>query len=40
MAELQDVFKTAGVPTVTFVKPLEYPRLILKSKDGWPRLNY
>jgi hypothetical protein len=34
MAELQDVFKTAGVPTVTFVKPLEYPRLILNLRTA------
>jgi hypothetical protein len=32
MAQLQEVFKTGGVPTVTFVKPLEYPRLILNLR--------
>jgi Rad3-related DNA helicase len=32
MAQLQEVFKTGGVPTVTFVKPLEYPKLILNLK--------
>jgi hypothetical protein len=34
MAELQDVFKTGGVPTVTFVKPLEYPKIILNLKTA------
>jgi hypothetical protein len=32
MAQLQDVFKTGGVPTITFVKPLEYPKLILNLR--------
>jgi ABC-type uncharacterized transport system fused permease/ATPase subunit len=32
MAELQEVFKTGGVPTITFVKPLEYPKLILNLR--------
>jgi superfamily II DNA or RNA helicase len=34
MAELQDVFKTGGVPTVTFVKPLEYPKILLNLKTA------
>jgi Ni2+-binding GTPase involved in maturation of urease and hydrogenase len=34
MAELQDVFKTGGVPTVTFVRPREYPRIILNLKTA------
>ena len=29
MAELQEVFKTGGIPTITFVKPLEYNTIIL-----------
>jgi len=34
MAELQEVFKTGGVPTVTFVRPLEYPKIILNLKTA------
>jgi Rad3-related DNA helicase len=34
MAELQDVFKTGGVPTVTFVKPLEFPKFILNLRTA------
>jgi Ni2+-binding GTPase involved in maturation of urease and hydrogenase len=34
MAELQQVFKTGGVPTVTFVRPLEYPKIILNLKTA------
>lgn len=34
MAELQDVFKTGGVPTVTFVKPLEFPKIILNLRTA------
>ncbi|MFH1112914.1 MAG: TIR domain-containing protein [Pseudomonadota bacterium] len=30
--QIQDVFKTSGVPTFTFVHPLEYPRLLLNLR--------
>ena len=29
---IQDVFKTSGVPTYTFVHPREYPRLLLNLR--------
>jgi serine kinase of HPr protein (carbohydrate metabolism regulator) len=32
MAELQEVFKSGGVPSVTFVKPVEYPRILLNLR--------
>jgi hypothetical protein len=30
--QIQEVFKTSGVPTYTFVHPLEYPRLLLNLR--------
>ena len=34
MAQLQDVFKMGGVPTVTFVEPLEFPKIILNLRTA------
>ena len=29
MKRLEEVFKTSGIPTYTFVRPIEYPSLIV-----------